>query len=83
MVPCYINGQQVVITQTPCTLHAVFDQLQLETAGRIVEINGVIIERAREYDTVAIAAHDVIEIIQFMGGGSLSDEKRVGAWRFS
>jgi sulfur carrier protein len=34
----------------------------------VVEINGVIIERA-EFDTHIINDGDVVEVVQFMGGG--------------
>jgi sulfur carrier protein len=51
------------------SINAMLEQENYESKYVVVEINGVIIERA-EFDTHIINDGDVVEVVQFMGGGN-------------
>ena len=50
------------------SLNDLFEFLNLDSEGRFVEMNGHIYEPV-DFNNVVIRDDDVIEIVQFMGGG--------------
>lgn len=51
------------------TLRTLFEELSLDPAHRIVELNGTIYTQ-EHFETITLENNDTVEIIQFMGGGS-------------
>ena len=63
-----INGESKSIKLTVDTLQGVIDALSISSEGRIIELNGTLF-RSSEFVTQGVQSGDMIEIIQFMGGG--------------
>ena len=63
-----INGTAQTLALTSGTLAVVAENIGVSPEGRIAELNGVVIPQAQWAATV-VQDGDVIEIIQFMGGG--------------
>ena len=66
-----VNGEELSFSfsnQTPSVID-LFAHLNLDVTGRIVEINATII-KPEHFSETLIYENDVVEIIQFMGGGA-------------
>ena len=66
-----VNGETLIVhfsIESPC-ISDLFSHLNLDASGRIVEINSSII-KPEYFSETFIHENDVIEIIQFMGGGA-------------
>lgn len=64
-----INGEIHQIPMGVSTLSDLFEYLDLKSQGRIVELNGTLY-MPPNFSTVHLSELDVVEIIQFMGGGA-------------
>ena len=67
-----VNGERMEIDfdEMLPTLLTLFHLLKLSLEGRFVELNGDIYN-SDLFSTVVLKEGDVVEIIQFMGGGDL------------
>jgi len=63
-----INGEDQFVTLAQKNIQGVLDSLSLSGKGRIVECNGQLIHKS-SWQSHEVVQNDVIEIIQFMGGG--------------
>jgi thiamine biosynthesis protein ThiS len=63
-----INGEVHVFDSNIKTIHCVMDVLSLTGKGRIVECNGELIAQDA-WKSHSVFSNDILEIIQFMGGG--------------
>jgi sulfur carrier protein len=61
-----VNGEDRQISQL--TLAELLEELQVMPAGVAVEVNLKIIKKA-DYNKYRLAAGDVVEIVNFVGGG--------------
>lgn len=65
-----INGALREFDSLPPTILALLKALNLSPNGLIVEKNGEIFREA-SFENTPIYAQDTLEIVQFMGGGTL------------
>ena len=63
-----INGEKKIFSSPINTIEELLTSLKVSSHGRIIELNGVIIDKEKISETT-IKHLDTIEIIQFMGGG--------------
>lgn len=63
-----VNGQAHPLAAEPTTLLALLTQLAFRVDTVVVERNGDIVTREAFADTMVMAG-DVLEVVQFMGGG--------------
>ncbi|WP_010281292.1 sulfur carrier protein ThiS [Bacillus timonensis] len=63
-----LNGEQVDIPEEVNSVEKLLAHFKLENRIAIVEINEEIIKK-EDYKTIKLANGDVIEIVQFVGGG--------------
>ena len=50
------------------SIRGLLDELKLSMAATVVEVNGVICDRDT-YDVHVIQPNDILELVQFVGGG--------------
>jgi thiamine biosynthesis protein ThiS len=62
-----LNGEPREVP-TPITVAALLTHLDIDARRVAVELNEAVVKRAK-YDDTAIATGDVIEIVNFVGGG--------------
>jgi len=65
----YVNGEPRELT-APLSLAELITQLDLPAARIAVELNRVVVRR-NEWSTIVIQDNDRIEIVHFVGGGSV------------
>jgi thiamine biosynthesis protein ThiS len=65
----YVNGEPRELT-APLCLAELITQLDLPAARIAVELNRVVVRR-NEWSTTVIQDNDRIEIVHFVGGGSV------------
>ena len=65
----YVNGEPRELT-APLSLAELITQLDLPAARIAVELNRVVVRR-NEWSTTVIQDNDRIEIVHFVGGGSV------------
>jgi thiamine biosynthesis protein ThiS len=63
-----INGKEKEFAELPSTLLGLLDQMQINQATVVAEIDGNIIERSKFTDTTLKHGQSV-ELIRFVGGG--------------
>lgn len=63
-----LNGETYLVPEYVRTLLGLFECLNIEPEGKIVEIDGTIYEREL-FQKVVLEKGQRVEIIQFMGGG--------------
>lgn len=63
-----INGEKKIFSSPINTIEELLKSLKVSSHGRIIELNGEIIDKEKISKTT-IKHLDTIEIIQFMGGG--------------
>ena len=63
-----INGTTETVSLTENTIQGVLAYLSLSEEGRVIECNGQLIHK-NDWKQYTVGENDVIEIIQFMGGG--------------
>ena len=64
-----VNGETLTVDQDNVgTIRALIVHLGLDKGPVAVERNGDVVPRA-EHESTALAAHDKIEIVHFVGGG--------------
>ena len=64
-----INGTEKTFDQgLPVTLAELLDQLKIDQATVVAEINGVIVER-KDFAQTKLTEGQSIELIRFVGGG--------------
>ena len=63
-----INGTTETVFLTENTIQGVLAYLSLSEEGRVIECNGQLIHKS-DWKQYTVGENDVIEIIQFMGGG--------------
>ncbi len=63
-----LNGEWVVLPETVTTLSELMVQFNLSAVGIIAEVNGALF-REEAFITTSVCGGDVVELIQFMGGG--------------
>jgi thiamine biosynthesis protein ThiS len=62
-----LNGKERSVAQ-PTTVRALVDSLGLDITAIVIEMNGTVIDK-KALDTIELSSGDVIEILQFVGGG--------------
>jgi thiamine biosynthesis protein ThiS len=65
----YVNGEARELS-TPISLAELINQLDLPAARIAVELNRAVIRR-NEWNTTMLGDEDRIEIVHFVGGGSV------------
>lgn len=68
MTTLKINGTEKEFAKLPSTLVELLDEMKINHATIVAEIDGEIIGRD-EFDQTAINADQQIELIRFVGGG--------------
>jgi thiamine biosynthesis protein ThiS len=63
-----INGKEEHLALLEKTLGGVMNSLCLSFEGRFIALNGQLF-RPNQFISQPVQDHDVIEIVQFMGGG--------------
>lgn len=65
-----VNGKEILLNAHSDTalITSLLENLKIQSGNIAVEKNGVIVERA-EYNITEVSEGDVIEIVQFVGGG--------------
>lgn len=63
-----INGKDTKFAKLPSTLIELLDDMKINQATIVAEIDGEIISRDK-FDNTAIIANQQIELIRFVGGG--------------
>jgi thiamine biosynthesis protein ThiS len=65
-----VNGKRVSIdiNSKSISIAYLFEHLKVKSATVVIEKNGIIIEK-RDYDAEQVTDGDVVEIVQFVGGG--------------
>jgi len=66
-IKIHVNGKDIEIHNTSC-LDDLIDSMNLKKQGLIAELNNTIIHRER-WKELIIQEGDVIELINFVGGG--------------
>jgi len=64
-----LNGDLRDIPDTIVLVAQLFVYLDLDSAGRMLILNGEIYTKQVEYRQLKICPEDAIEILQFVGGG--------------
>ena len=65
----YVNGESRELS-TPISLAELINQLDLPAARIAVELNRAVVRR-NEWNTTMLGDEDRIEIVHFVGGGSV------------
>jgi sulfur carrier protein len=63
-----LNGKSTRIDTSVSTLKHLFEWLNISSKMKIVELNGSLYKE-QDFDSVSVKNGDIIEIVQFMGGG--------------
>ena len=63
-----INGTEKQFDKLPSTLSKLLDEMEINQATVVAEMNGKIIER-KDFSTIKLSAGEKIELIRFVGGG--------------
>ena len=63
-----LNGSAYDVKCLPISIASLLGQLQLPAQGRLVEVNQQIFTET-SFNTVLIKSGDIVEIVEFMGGG--------------
>ncbi len=68
MLNIQLNGELRTFDDSVKTLHDLILNLKLTPSGLIAEHNGTLVN-SKDFHTAFVGQDDVIELIQFMGGG--------------
>ena len=71
----YINGESREVQGTP-TLAELINQLDVPAARIAVELNRQVVRRS-DWDNTTLHENDRVEIVHFVGGGSLEFKLRL------
>lgn len=73
-----VNGQPRDVTEGT-TVTQLLEQLKIEPARVVVELNLTILKRA-EHPTTVLNEGDRVEVVHFVGGGAVESSIRKDAW---
>ncbi|MFH0976024.1 MAG: sulfur carrier protein ThiS [Spirochaetota bacterium] len=63
-----VNGRNIYIQSETLSINYLLRHLKIKSAMVVIEKNGVLIDKDN-YDTEHVTDGDVVEIVQFVGGG--------------